>query len=353
MTHEQITELMHRDIDGENSPVESASLRQHLAAHPDEQKQFAELQELSRMLASVPALEPSQNLKKHVMNSDAVRSYQPGRKGARSFLSIFQTTPHTSFHHNPQEGHMKQQHKLIFGGIAAVVAVVVYASLIYPWPATPDAVGTIGGVKKYHADQITDNDVKVNNGQNATIEPGTANDNSVVEHQASLFRNAPVDRQIQFFRAAPIDMQASLLKSAPLDMQARYFRLASIDMQAKFYQSAPLDMQASLLKSAPLDMQARFYRSAPIDMQASLLRSAPLDMQAKFLKAASLNMSAAAFKSAPIAKQAELFRSAPLDMQASLLKSAPLDMQASLYRSAPLDMQQQLERTVSLDAKQR
>ena len=137
---------------------------------------------------------------------------------------------------------MKQQHKLIFGGIVAVVVVVVYASLIYPWPATPDAVGTIGGVKKYHAYQITDNDVNVNNEQNSTIAPasGTAVDNSVVERQAGLFRTAGLERQISFFQQAPAELQASLLKTAPIELALRYYRLASIDMQAQYYKTRSL-----------------------------------------------------------------------------------------------------------------
>ncbi len=264
-------ELMHAELDGANTPTESSELKRILAADPDAQAEFAALQALNRTLSSLPEHTPSANLKKRIMNSDAVRSATAPRR-ARSLWS-FVTIPSSS--HQPYEASMKQQHKLIFGGIIAVVVVVVYSSLIYPWPVTPDAIGTIGGVKKYHQDQITDKDVQVG------TQDGQAGNGGEIGRQAELFRSAPVDRQAELFRSAPIDLQASLMKNAPAELAAKTWRAAPVEKAVEFFRSAPLDKQAELFRSAPLDKAAELFRSAPLDRQQQLERAVSLDSRTR------------------------------------------------------------------------
>ena len=52
--------------------------------------------------------------------------------------------------------------KLVISGILVAVIAVVYFSFLYPWPGTSDVLGTIGGVKKYNSQQISDKDVQLN-----------------------------------------------------------------------------------------------------------------------------------------------------------------------------------------------
>jgi hypothetical protein len=41
------------------------------------------------------------------------------------------------------------------------VLAIVYFAFLFPWPQSENAQGTIGGVKKYNAEQISDKDVKI------------------------------------------------------------------------------------------------------------------------------------------------------------------------------------------------
>ena len=58
------------------------------------------------------------------------------------------------------------RNKSLIGGILLAVVAIMYVAFLYPWPSTPQTEGTIGVAKKYHSDQISDKDVKLD-GQNA------------------------------------------------------------------------------------------------------------------------------------------------------------------------------------------
>jgi hypothetical protein len=80
------------------------------------------------------------------------------------------------------------KNKTIFGGIALVAVVVLYFVTIYPWPAVESTEGTIGGVKKYNAGQLSDKDVKIE-GQttsNSTDAPVSGTPADANGRQASL-----------------------------------------------------------------------------------------------------------------------------------------------------------------------
>lgn len=68
MIADKYIELIHREIDGRNSPQASAKLAAFLAANPQAQKLYDELQALSGMLQEVKPVEPPPHLPHMIMN---------------------------------------------------------------------------------------------------------------------------------------------------------------------------------------------------------------------------------------------------------------------------------------------
>ena len=73
-THDEINELMHREIDGLNSADESARLSEYLKAHPEYAQMYDELRDLSSMLNAVEDLTPRKHLAAKIMKSVQERS---------------------------------------------------------------------------------------------------------------------------------------------------------------------------------------------------------------------------------------------------------------------------------------
>jgi len=83
MIEPKYIELIHRELDGENSPRESAALRAYLAQHEEARRLHDELAAASRILSAVQEVEPPDNLKKRILN--AIR---PDRYAARKNATV-------------------------------------------------------------------------------------------------------------------------------------------------------------------------------------------------------------------------------------------------------------------------
>ena len=68
-THDEINELMHREIDGLNSADESAKLSEYLKGHAEYAQMYDELRDLSTMLGTVEDLTPRKHLAARIMKS--------------------------------------------------------------------------------------------------------------------------------------------------------------------------------------------------------------------------------------------------------------------------------------------
>ncbi len=79
MVDEKFVELIHQEIDAENSPDETAKLKAYLAKNTEARKLYDELAAAANMLREVKALEPPHDLKKNIL-----RSIQPDRYTARA-----------------------------------------------------------------------------------------------------------------------------------------------------------------------------------------------------------------------------------------------------------------------------
>jgi anti-sigma factor RsiW len=68
MIADKYIELIHRELDGANTPAESARLKAYFAANPAAQQFYEELTEMSGMLKEVRAVEPPAHLQQVIMN---------------------------------------------------------------------------------------------------------------------------------------------------------------------------------------------------------------------------------------------------------------------------------------------
>lgn len=79
MVDEKFVELIHQEIDAENSPDQTAKLKAYLAQNTETRKLYDELVAAANVLREVNAVEPPRNFKKNIL-----RSIQPNRYTARA-----------------------------------------------------------------------------------------------------------------------------------------------------------------------------------------------------------------------------------------------------------------------------
>jgi hypothetical protein len=83
MNTEKYIELIHKEIDGVISKREKARLDRILADNPEARKEYDQLTRTSEFLDQVGEIEPSENLKKRIMNSIDAKRYSPARSESR------------------------------------------------------------------------------------------------------------------------------------------------------------------------------------------------------------------------------------------------------------------------------
>lgn len=90
MTREKYLDLIHREIDGANTPKETAKVKAYLAKDPRAQKLYNDLVAVSNMLSKASVIKPSPNLRKIILNSIPSGKYAVGK--SRSPLKLVLNT---------------------------------------------------------------------------------------------------------------------------------------------------------------------------------------------------------------------------------------------------------------------
>jgi len=98
MVEEKYIALINQELDGANSPRETAILKDHLATNAEAQQFYDELAATATMLREVKAVEPPPDLKNGVLRAippgrRAVRAQKPVLGGIKSFVEIFFGSP--------------------------------------------------------------------------------------------------------------------------------------------------------------------------------------------------------------------------------------------------------------------
>src|SRR5260221_12218167 len=181
---------------------------------------------------------------------------------------------------------MKKHKTVHFVLVAGDALALFYFAFIYPWPASVEVHGTIGGVKKYNAGQLTDKDVQLSGSQGSTrmstmekriksLEGRLAPDaqRAVLEARVNYIETrlaVPTDA-----RTAPPTLEAkiaqveaeALAKSASLPAEQRVADLEAMLFTQTDQRTAPLPTDA---RTAPAPTDAR---TAPVPTEA---RTAPV-----------------------------------------------------------------------------
>jgi len=165
-------ELIQREIDGANTPDDSARVRALVAADPEAQVLAAELREVAGAFERVGERAPSPRLKQAILAAvqtpHVQKPYTPNTI-TRWLTSLLQST-------TERMEEMVMTRKSILIGAGAVALVIVGAYLVTGYPSLGGAAGTIGdtisGVQpaaRYHGRALTQGDVTLDNPQVAAL----------------------------------------------------------------------------------------------------------------------------------------------------------------------------------------
>ncbi|MFI5253138.1 MAG: hypothetical protein ACHQQQ_12000 [Bacteroidota bacterium] len=123
------------------------------------------------------------------------------------------------------------KNKAIIGGVAFVaLVVVVYFAMIYPWPGNSGTEGTIGGVKKYNANQLSEKDVATSNGAPAAGNTLSGPDQQIrflEAHYLARMAYVPLnDRMIKLYeRFAPAEVDKRMATENQQQLADRFSKL--------------------------------------------------------------------------------------------------------------------------------
>ena len=343
-------ELIHREIDGLNSAHESAELQRFISSSHEAKDLYDELVAVSHMLHEIRSVDPSPNVKKIILNSIDTSRYTAINKQSVSHLISLTIT-------NLQEGFMKG--KIVIGGILVAVIAVVYFSFLYPWPGNSDVLGTIGGVKKYNSQQISDKDVQLN--EHALVDGSQADPEVVL----AFWNSQPLSMRESFAKDAnqsltkdanqylTKDANQSLTKDAnqslTKDANQSLTKDANQSLTKDANQSLTKDANQSLTKDANQYLTKDANQSLTKDAYQSLSKSAPSGIQKSV--ASELAVAIQYWNTASIAQKQEFYKTWTFEKTQSLERSVNSDLQKSadkdLNKSADKDLNKSTDKDLN------
>ena len=163
-------ELIQREIDGANTPEDSARVRALVAADPEAQALLAELREVGQLFERVGERAPPPRLKQAILAALQTPHVEMPQSISRWFAVLQQST-------TERLEEMVMTKKAILIGAAAVAIVIVGAYFLTGYPPLGGAAGTIGGdpiggvqqASRYHGRTLTQADVSLDNPQIAAL----------------------------------------------------------------------------------------------------------------------------------------------------------------------------------------
>ncbi len=168
MLNRDQVELIQREIDGANTPDDSARVRALVAADPEAQALLAELYQVARAFEWVGERAPSPRLKRAILA--AVQTPHTLNSIHRWLTALLQST-------TERMEEIVMTKKAILIGATAVAMVIVGAYLVTGYPRLGGGAGTIGGdsisgvqpASRYHGRALTQADVTLDNPQIAAL----------------------------------------------------------------------------------------------------------------------------------------------------------------------------------------
>ena len=163
-------ELIHREIDGENTPEASAEVRELVATQPEALTLLTSLQSLDAMFREVPHREPSPALRQAIYKAMSVKKTAAQTQGVTQTITRWATQQWNGVSTFMGELMLTKKVLLVATTAVAVIAIIGNAVVGYP-PSIFDA-GTIGagdgmsGVQqagRYKGSRKTEPDITLSN----------------------------------------------------------------------------------------------------------------------------------------------------------------------------------------------
>lgn len=167
-----VSDLVQREIDGENTPEQSAELRRLMTTDPGLAARHAELAALVRALEAIGQEAPPAGLADDVMGALRRLAEERGGRSAASVANrrrlvglgrvlMFRSPEGRSrWPVNAVHGGGSMGRKGILVAVAAVAAIAIGYFAVNGWPPVDQgAEGTVGAAKRYQAEQIKTEDV--------------------------------------------------------------------------------------------------------------------------------------------------------------------------------------------------
>jgi hypothetical protein len=169
MSGKSLEELIDGEVDGTNTPLESARLREWAAREPAAAERLEAHRRAAAELAGAAREESPAGLAEAVMREVRqvplpLRSVQPlGGAGVMGSNEPLNSVPalRRRISNGEGGGSMSKSRKVLWGVAAAAVIAIGYFAVRGIPPVGPGAEGTIGAAKRYQSEQIAAKDVAV------------------------------------------------------------------------------------------------------------------------------------------------------------------------------------------------
>jgi hypothetical protein len=200
LTQHQV-ELIHREIDGENSPEASAEVRELVLTQPEALTLMTSLQSLDAMLRQVPAREPSPALRQAIHDAMPLNPVKPKQTITR--WAVRQLNGFSTF----MEETMLTK-KVLIGATTAVAVIAIIGNALVGYPPSIFDAGTIGandgisGVQqagRYQGKKTTEADVTLSSPE---VQALLQNDKVLELVKSEAFRSAMRNDQFRMLAAS-------------------------------------------------------------------------------------------------------------------------------------------------------
>ena len=131
---------------------------------------------------------------------------------------------------------------MIYVVMLVAVLAIVYFAFIFPWPQSENAQGTIGGVKKYNAQQLSDKDVKLESMQMSEAE--------LIELLKEAMKYVPEAQQKAIIETAQKSQVEAAMKFIPAENQKAILALAMKYVPAENQKAIMVLAQKAQLEAA-------------------------------------------------------------------------------------------------------
>jgi hypothetical protein len=225
-----------------------------------------------------------------------------------------------------------RRNRILLGGVAIVAAgVLAYFAFFHTTPTSENALGTIGTVDKYRANQISDEDVVLDQPGRTSGDAG-----AVVLDPTELLGRASAQEKAEFLASATEEELVAMLGRADTELKARLFdnylsETEQLAVLALARQGGMDQSGRSFAKDAPMDQSGvSFEREGSMDQSGrSFDKDAPMDQSGvSFEREGSMDQSGRSFdKDAPMDQSGVSFeREGSMDQSGrSFQKDAPMD----------------------------